>query len=449
MTAYNVNMVAQTVRSNALSAADSEPWDDTDERVADSQRRDKSEDRPGRVSPSRRRIASLRQVQEVLETSPAEILQEIRNEGKDRAPATVSMVLSNHRRGPSLRLVIGALERIGRRRESLDHPAGADFAAVFEYLDGLRRDAGVKTRTVRRSRRSSITSPGTVVSPDLIRQRTVSVDGLPRQLSTVIREQLKRDYFAIAFFGPPQCGITSMLQLVTSEARKKDFECSMVGLHLLAPTRATSNKPEASGNLGRESQKVSDFLSGQLAAKWGFKEGLPRGGSFVDWLHDALEIAPHRSRLAVIDSLTSLEDADIVVVLRLIRSAVETHSQEGTIPVSWCVGLSYISKQEWDVVSEVSRTREFSPPIEVGWLNLDEAKMLLLETGGQSLVDQHASTLFRQYGGQPYLTHLAAVELASGGDPQNVFERALAGEGRFGHRVNAVRRLIMPDEGAI
>ena len=383
MTAYNVNMVAQTVRSNALSAADSEPWDDTDERVADSQRRDKSEDRPGRVSPSRRRIASLRQVQEVLETSPAEILQEIRNEGKDRAPATVSMVLSNHRRGPSLRLVIGALERIGRRRESLDHPAGADFAAVFEYLDGLRRDAGVKTRTVRRSRRSSITSPGTVVSPDLIRQRTVSVDGLPRQLSTVIREQLKRDYFAIAFFGPPQCGITSMLQLVTSEARKKISSVRWWACicWLRPEQRPTSLKHPAI--LVERVRRFPTFCQDNSRQSGGSRRGFHEvEASSIG--PTCLEIAPHRSRLVVIDSLTSLEDADIVVVLRLIGSAVETYSQEGTIPASWCVGLPDISKQEWDVVSEVSRTREFSPHIEVGWLNLDEAKMLLLEQEGRA-----------------------------------------------------------------
>ena len=359
--------------------------------------------------------------------------------------------LARHR--ASVDAVIFALRQVAEEKRQVGVLSAIVVSRILKRLETipLRGQLAQPTRASRgsrRSRRSAATSPGTVVPPEVIRQRIVSVDGLPRQLSTVIRDQLKRDHFAIAFFGPPQCGITSMLQLVASEARKKDFDCSLVGLHLLAPTGATSNKPDASGNDGRESQKVSDFLSGQLAAKWGFKEGLPRGGSFVDWLDDALEIAEHRSRLAVIDSLTSLDDADIVVVLRLIRAAVETHSQEGTIPVSWCVGLSYLSKQEWDVVSEVSRTREFSPPIEVGWLSFEAVKKLLLEAGGQSLVDRHASTLFRQYGGQPYLTHLAAVELASHGDPENIFERALAGEGRFGHHVNAVRRLTMLGEKA-
>jgi len=150
----------------------------------------------------------------------------------------------------------------------------------------------------------------------------------------------------------------------------------------------------------------------------------------------------HRIRwlFLFLDNVTSLPERVSVHLFRMIRILHNERAMH-TTPVSFAIAYSFRSLPFFSYLIESSTFAIFHPIIDVGWFNEGEVHTLLSSLD-ERLVP-HCETLFHHYGGQPFLTHIAATRILEDAlSPDQVFSEAFAGKDQFRYHVRGVEKVL-------
>lgn len=276
---------------------------------------------------------------------------------------------------------------------------------------------------------------------------------------------LERIPFTMCVAGPPDAGKTTVLSALAGKARTQGMKVSFVDCKsaLKSALADLSSQGFSGDHPARESILATGIVRAAYAG-WGLPEpdsaviGLPGVASELCTalrIPSALAECTHQQRdplarnLLVLDGITDLAHdhaAYAADILRMIRYLHNARATDG-LDLSLAVSFSWISEWFYSHVQESSALVIFHPVIDLGWFSRHEVSELLDRLTGSS---EHLEALYRQYGGAPLITHIAAARIAEHDvNPEDVFSEAVDGRGQFALPVCEVRRLLREaSEGA-
>jgi hypothetical protein len=145
--------------------------------------------------------------------------------------------------------------------------------------------------------------------------------------------------------------------------------------------------------------------------------------------------------LLVLDAVSSLEPRVAEQLLRTLRIVHNYRSNKG-MPVSLAVGLVPYNEPLHSLIEESSSWDIYHPEVQVTWFTRPQVSRLLSVVGGDRLCEQ-TSHIFKLFGGQPFLTSVAADMLTNGSvDPKEVLDAALSRKGQFVNHVKILRKTL-------
>jgi AAA-like domain len=220
--------------------------------------------------------------------------------------------------------------------------------------------------------------------------------------------------FTMGVEGPIHSGKTSLLGRFAAAARDRNIEVVSFDCKLAAPPPTWD---ETDADRKRRSRKDSHFqdalipltrlMAEQISAAWGFRNpGRAQGiANFTNWLSESLTSAPDRARLLIVDDISALEYEVSVKLLQMMRSMHNDRSS-GIMPLNLALGFSFVvdrSSYYW----ARSSTLFCEPLVHVEWFEPDDVATLLARLNVS--LSASATKFVQASGGQPFLTHLAAV----------------------------------------
>lgn len=292
-------------------------------------------------------------------------------------------------------------------------------------LDGILAKIGVDYR-------SPLTEPLGSIPVD-------AKNYLHRPEETAIRRVLNHDAgnyrFSLVVTGPPDSGKFSLVNLLGDVAYLEGVDVNSIDFRIFA---------ESSVDEKTEESLVVDYMVKSLAAT-GLHSAVPASDdikTFSDisiWYGRAIQQArPGDKRLFLFTGLDSLRHEGVkarflylLENLRFWQSTLEAGSAFVTVVTPETLALHRVIEGTG------------SMPIQVGWFDLEQVKKLtaVLEIPN---AEQLSNELFESYGGQPALTHVAAMLIRDNPEltSDRIYQMALAGEGQFWGHVDRIRRLI-------
>jgi hypothetical protein len=249
-----------------------------------------------------------------------------------------------------------------------------------------------------------------------------------------MEEALKDHPFSMAVDGPFQAGKTTLLLQLAETARREGFAVAFFDCIIV---------PE-----GQPSSVLFSGLARTLASQWGVElSAVPPADtfSFTQWLLARRRAQPEPKGILILDQITDLEMTLIDELESVIRGL---HNQRGWLNLSFVVARCPKSSgaHDWMLKSR----GYFHPTIEVGWLDEEQV---------QNLVELHpecpqspevAIRLFKEFQGQPYLTHVAIDRLGRSSitttDTEKcdeVLEESRRHEGSFGWFCREMKRALL------
>ncbi len=240
--------------------------------------------------------------------------------------------------------------------------------------------------------------------------------------------------FTLVVEGPIDSGKTTLLRILADEAQRKKipvsaFDCSVA---------ATSQN---SGHGLAESESLFfHLLANQLGHDLSV-DAAPDAGStlpvssFMTYL-DRLQRGAIREKspLLILDNVTALDYRVALAIIGIVKHYTSKYEHVSNRScINFALGLSVSNPEAYRTIvcAEINETTRVS----CGWFDFTQVRSLLKQVGDDRLLP-YQKILWEQYGGQPFLTHVAATELMKDGTaPDTVYQTALRGEGRFGRHM--------------
>lgn len=283
------------------------------------------------------------------------------------------------------------------------------------------------------------------------------IERFEMQLNSPFKENRRSLTMAVA--GPPLSGKTSLLLQLASKAAHKLVDVTMFNC--------------------RQPDFVNSLASSIVANMGSIDKPLPENlnqTTFPYWLVKELKGRAARSYLLILDNVADL-NAEEARKLFSITYDLDALRALGKLPSNFgvCFSYSYESLKGYQEFSRFRRENRFNPlistinnhprifqpeelpeafsapehPVAVPMFEPTQVKQLLEKVAGNE-ASQFTDEIFLQYGGHPYLTHLAAAELAYGRIDRNaveeIFRSAVKGEGQFVDYAETVEKALEPEE---
>jgi hypothetical protein len=223
------------------------------------------------------------------------------------------------------------------------------------------------------------------------------VDPQPKVLESArpLRDQiahfLHSKLFSASVFGPPQCGVTSLLFRFIDQAERANmttalFDCKKVIDHI-------EPKPTDEA-LGR----FTSYLGSSIAQFWGkTPPQIVSSSDFLDWIQDSF--GDGTVRLLVIDNLSSLRELAMPFLDFVIRP-IKALRGTSKVLLNFAFG---IHPEDMKNFSEFRLSPILGTQIDLTWFTKEQTSKLT-DVFGQH---KHAKDIFERFGGQPFLTHIA------------------------------------------
>lgn len=256
-----------------------------------------------------------------------------------------------------------------------------------------------------------------------------------------VLDQDKGNYrFLLTVTGTPDSGKHSLVNFLADIAQSNRVQIVEIHCGIVARRNIT---PEA------EEALVSNYVVESLASGWDLK--VPAQGqiiSFPDvarWYRLAtLGTPPRAKRLFIFNGIEDLQHAE--VQRKLLHVSEIMHNNDAYRSTGSAFVL-VVTPKTLSLQRALEQTDAYHNGVRVGWFDLEQVGKLtaVLEIPN---AEQLSQELFAQYGGQPALTHVAAMLLSDDPTltPESVYQMALAGEGQFGRHVNRIKTLVSHSE---
>jgi|GEM_PF-3055826 len=259
------------------------------------------------------------------------------------------------------------------------------------------------------SRAASIHSPGGPVAAN-------ATPYVKREHDKLILETIGRLSFTMLVRGPSQCGKTTVLSLLERTALAAGIETARFDPQ---PPRSDASPVKYDTDTNADDADSALAASELLQAAWGLKR--PRRGpintipKLFNWMLEELAPTASKPRLLILDDLATLGKAAAERWLSLfVRGMANQHATHG-VNISVAVGLTHHFGASFERrLMQISSVVHWWPILELEWFSLEEVVELLNDlrsTGSTDLNhESDARELFVMFKGQPYLTHVAAVD---------------------------------------
>jgi transcriptional regulator with XRE-family HTH domain len=362
--------------------------------------------KPTYISPQDR--TRFREIMAVLNLRQDDI---VKAEGMSFSASWLSQVLTGARTSVDSEKLHEFVQflRKGLSNDEVLSRAGQDVVAAAKlFLSNFAPDQA-----------ASSSQPGLLIEPEDPNYFEKTTDNL-------ILKALEKTPFLMRVRGPVQSGKTSLLAQVANRAQEKGIET------LWFDPDPTGMIDPNSPNWTEEANEVtSRSLCELLQFEWGLPaphddpNSVPR---LALWLRSSLGNRERRLRLLIIDDLGSLGASAAYQWLKKLILPVGQNRLK--LNLSIAIGLSNPWGPDFHNLLDVSSSPVFFPVPDVGWLEKIEPDSH--SDGPSASVWEECldriGPIFMNLGGQPYLTHAAAVD----GDFRQIVEswdgRELGGE---------------------
>lgn len=305
----------------------------------------------------------------------------------------------------------------------------------YAFLDGILDQSGFNFR-------KSIAQPMGYIPVN-------AANYIPRpDEERALRYRLDRDarHYSFNFLvsGPPDSGKSSIIGYFLNMAQHDKAQVAQVYHEELI-------EEEERVDPRREEKALLNLMARTMAEAWDLPQ--PSTGEIshhVQLKHYLMESMakadPRERRLLVVDNLEDLRSTPLQhKFLAVVDNMFETIAT--MCPAKFAVVLGITSdSQAWqdhlDYESNGSR-------IKVGWFNQQQVRDLTSVVGGERLV-RYSGQLYEQYGGQPFLTHLAVIQLADdeGLEPEQVYQQTLESPRPINWHIRSIRKLLATEPDA-
>jgi transcriptional regulator with XRE-family HTH domain len=204
--------------------------------------------------------------------------------------------------------------------------------------------------------------------------------------------------FTMLVRGPVQCGKSSLLKRLEHKAQEIAIE-------------SVSFDPQQVNQQADFDTAAVQELYKSIKSKWGLEPFSTHGGvpnntyDLLNWLVRVLP-PPNKPRLLILDDLVGLgTEATDRWISNFVRGL---DGLRETLQISVAVGLTYQFDAAFQqMLIRISSIVHWAPLVDVGWLSRERVDELVRTAAEGS---SEIGDLFELLAGQPYLTHVAAVD---------------------------------------
>jgi hypothetical protein len=259
-----------------------------------------------------------------------------------------------------------------------------------------------------------------------------------------ITNALQQDAFGALLTGPVQCGKSSLLWRLAEKATDLGIETIRVD-----PISDIPALWESGQSVAEMGASVATTLAKILVREWRLEpasfevDGLDR---LTPWLMMALETAPKKVRLLIIDDLSELGPLIMLFLRTFVRPLCAQRKIGIAIGSTTHFDDHFIAR--W---TQVSTVFPWAPRSELCWLTMDDVQHL---ASFYQVKPQLCERLYRLTQGQPYLTHSALADQSFLGaldawvrSPTEENARPIRGAKTYHRYVHSVRRSLLNASG--
>jgi transcriptional regulator with XRE-family HTH domain len=331
----------------------------------------------------------------------------------------------------------------------LAHALLGRLPAAGAWLESKRDEADEITKTLKKLASVSEVASTKFISPPGRVVPASAENYVRRSVDKVIDECLESGNLSMFVVGPFQAGKTSLLLRLRDEAKRRGFETAYFSCKSLAKPRFFSDSAsvfrlraeqvDKGTEGGKEIETFFRSLKDKLTNEWELSPSPQLDeADFPTWAEKLLKFGPDQQALVVLDDLGYLSpllrhriSSDIRIVkntnsfVSFARGLVEVCpiSLEGKREVGKLQPTVLISSMSPTTsISSLSpslSTSSFSPDKQHlaidnadWWFSEDQLKTLF-RCLNVHLSDEHFASIYEQYGGQPFFSHLVAVNTDS------------------------------------
>lgn len=266
-----------------------------------------------------------------------------------------------------------------------------------------------------------------------------------RDEERAVRRVLMNDAGAYRFLlmvtGPPDSGKGSLVSFLCNIADLQGVYVQGVYVNSINfIILAGSGNSEAV-----EEALVANYVIKSLAARWHLavpeSGDMSRIGDIAIWYDHAIRKVPQGDKqLFIFEGIDALQHEIVKARLLLLLESLQPHQLNSPAGSAFVL---VVTPETLALQRELEESRIYHNAVRVGWFDLDQAKELtaVLEIPN---AEQLSHELFQQYGGQPALTHIAAMLIRDNPEltPDQIYQMALAGKGQFFGHINKIRELV-------
>lgn len=272
------------------------------------------------------------------------------------------------------------------------------------------------------------------------------VDPLPRVFESArpLRDQighfLQTKLFSASIFGPPQCGVTSLLLRFMDQAERAGMTTALFDCKKIVDYIEPRGTDQALG-------MFTNYLGTSLAQFWGkAAPQITSSSDFLDWIQD--EFVDGTVRLLVIDNLSSLRDLAMPFLNFVVRPMKSLRGASKVL-VNFAFG---IHPEDLKCFSEFRLSPILGTQIDLTWFSEEQTRKLA-QVFNES---RHADELYHRFGGQPFLTHVAIAYMRQARDKGSsatpitvprIHKLAKKPEGTFAQHFNVIKDLLIARQG--
>ncbi len=258
---------------------------------------------------------------------------------------------------------------------------------------------------------------------------------VPREIDGELDLALKRHPFCIAIDGPPLSGKSTVLNRWVEVARGRGFDVAHFDCEVFADSLLDKDEQlcQALTEIGRE-----------IAQEWGLQppaDRLDGGPAFLRWLGARRQPGSKRPGLLVVDELTKLRHATIGAISGCLRW-MQGRRDRLNLSVALTRSPRTVALHAWMLHSSAV----YFPVFKVGPFDAEREVPALVEVYPEWNDAEAARSLYDEFRGQPFVTHLAVDRIAKGERWEEVREAAAAGRDRFQHYEKAIKRAFREEE---
>lgn len=335
----------------------------------------------------------------------------------------------------AMEALVGEVRRTVERRNLQGLLTDEKAQGRYTFLDGILDQSGLNFR-------KPIAQPMGYMPVD-------AANYIPRpDEERALRYMLDRDArhytFNLLVSGPPDSGKSTIIGYLQNMAGHDKVQVAQVHHNELI-------KEEERADPEREEKALLNLTAKTMAGAWDLPQ--PSTGEishYVQLSHYLREsmakVDPHKRRLLVIDNLEGLRSA--ALQRKFLAVVDDMFEKMGMMyPAKFAVVLGITPNSQ--ALQDYLDYEKHGSRIEVSWFNQQQVRDLTSAVGGERLV-RYSGQLYEQYGGQPFLTHLAATQLADDGrlGSEQVYQQALESPQPFNWHTRSIRKLLATEPDA-